>query len=198
MKGLRLACRYSCACEHGFADDLRCFCSNGDIDEGRVMDLLSILEPKKFYDLIAQKNKIDSFDIRVISYYWRGVPTELKGGIWHNLTTLFPIANLAIGQIRPGMVDECFIHPAKVLEVRNRKLVVEYFPVAVDGENLILSKKPKKREVENLGLNYLKHGDIVAIHFSVAAEKLEPNDANVLTALTHRSINRFNTIRAKK
>lgn len=199
MRGLRLACRYSCACEHarmyGFTEKLRTF-SSGDLDETEAIKMLSELDSKPFYDLIAEKNKIqDPFDIRVVSYYWRGVP-ELNGGLWHNFTTLLPIRKLHSSHIHPDMVNDCFVHRGKVLAISS-KLTIEYFPVVIEQGNLGLSKKAAEREVENLMPHTPKTGDIVAIHFSTAVEKLAPSDANILTAVTHRSLAKFNASRAR-
>lgn len=202
MLGLKLACRYS-LCEkaenYGFKNILRSFClngSSGEIDTKVIMSFLSQLEPKKYYEQIAEKNGIRSpFDIQIIRSYWRGVP-KLKGGIWHNLTTLFPISNLAISQIRPEMVDECFVHPARIVGVKKTKLVVEYSPIVVRNHELAISDRTTRKEVERIGdLNGFKKDDWIAMHFSLAVEKLEPHDTIVLLGLSHNALNRFNSIR---
>jgi len=206
MRGLQLACRYSCQCEKaenlGFKNALKSFgSSNGssEIDEKSIMSFLSHLEPRKYYDEIAQKNGIKSpFDIRVVKSYWRGVP-ELKGNLWHNLTTLFPIANLAIGQIRPKMVDECFVHPAQIIEVKGKKLLVEYSPVVIKDKELALSDKTTEKEIESIGYsNGFKKNDWVSMHFGIAVENLEPHDAASLLGISHKALDAFNSNRSSR
>jgi hypothetical protein len=205
MRGLRLACLYSCSCEHarmyGFADRLKKFSLAGEGDEDEIIQMLSRLDSRDYYSLIAKKNQIrDPFDIRVVSYYWRGVP-QLKGNLWHNITTLIPIIKLNLQRIRSEMVDECFVQRARVLRVEGSQLIVEYNPVIVKDGSLALTQKTLEKKVENLIPNYsivsFEVGDNISIHFSTAVEKLAPFDANILSAITLRSLSLFNRFRER-
>jgi len=198
MKGLRLASRYSCVCEHArlyrIARNLKLFATNGSAEE-KIIQMLSMLDSKDYYDEIGQKNDIgDPFDIRIVSYYWRGVP-KLKGDLWHNFTVLLPIIKLHISHIQPEMVDDCLVHWAKVVEVNGSKINVEYHPMEVKDNKLIVGDKHIRKDVESLMTHMPKVGDLVTIHFSTAVESLEPRDANILLSITRRSLKKFNSLR---
>ncbi len=198
MKGLGLACRYSCNCGHaemyGIADKLRAFGINGSSKES-VIQMLSLLDSRDYYEAIAKENGIrDPFNIQVVSYYWKGTP-KLTGELWHNFTTLVPIIKLHSRHIRTDMADQCFVHKATVVGENGGKIVVEYLPVIIKDGKLVLKEKPIKKEVESLLAHPSKVGDFVSIHYSAAVEKLEPEDAKTLLGVTYRSLSKFNTIR---
>ncbi|MCX6731482.1 MAG: DUF6390 family protein [Candidatus Parcubacteria bacterium] len=200
--GIQLACRYSFNCQHathfGISERLKELSSGRLKEEGVARNLLEKLTSYRFFKVIAEINGIeDPFDPRVISYYWRGEP-ELEGELWHNFTTLLPIVRLPAEKISAEMVDECLIHSAVVSKTFPGKIVVNYFPVEIRNGKIAVAKKSKQKEVENVFLGGLKKNDIVTIHFSKVIERIGIIDVGTLTALTNRSLEKFNRLRVRK
>ncbi len=199
-EGLQLACRYSFNCQHakhfGMAERLREF-SLGNLKEDSARNILERFDSYRFYKTIAEINGVeDPFDQRVISYYWRGRP-KLDGELWHNFTTLMPISNLPSEHIDVNLVDDCFVHQAVVNGIFPDRVVVKYFPVEIRDKKLVLAERPNQKEVKNIFFAKLKAGDPVTIHFSHIIEKLDIVDARAVTVLTHRSLDKFNKLRAR-
>jgi hypothetical protein len=106
------------------------------------------------------------------------------------------VSNLALGQIHLEKINECLVHPALVLETFP-KLIVWYRPVVIRQEKLVLREVPEQKEIERRGLNHFSPDSFISIHSSRAMERLEEQDAEILKAITIRSLNHFNSIRSK-
>lgn len=201
--GLQLACRYSFNCQHathfGVSDKLKEFALGKSKAEETIRNILERLDSYRFLRIIAEANGFENpFDPQVISYYWRGTP-ELEGELWHNFTTLLPIFRLPAEKISAEMIDECVVHSAVVLKTSSNRTIVtvRYFPIEIRKGKIAVAKNPKQKEVENIFFAGLKTGDIITIHFSKIVEKVKMMDVGALTALTNRSLGKFNRLRVR-
>lgn len=199
--GVILACMYSWNCEHAsifkISEELKSFVSfvkKGGNGGERIRTLLAQLSSFKHYKNIAALNGIkDSFDPRVVSSYWTG-DSKLEGGIHHNYTTLEPLLKTPIGVIHAETVDECFVHPAKVIKVKKNLLVVEYQPVKKNNNKLVLAK-PRRKEIKNAFVKKIWTGGYITTHFSDAVETITFKEFGILKAISLQSLAKFNGAR---
>ena len=199
-KGIRLACKYSFNCQHAnlldATETLKKVSLGAEMHADDIKEILKKLDTYPFYKAIAKINNIDDpFDIRVISYYWRGTP-KLKGNLWHNFTTLLPIKNLPMRHIDPNLIDDCLVHHAVITHSSPDKIIAKYFPVEKENKVLKISERAKSKEVKNIFFGKIKNGEIVTIHFSHIIEKIDVPSAITIDNLTRQSLKKFNDIRA--
>jgi hypothetical protein len=95
------------------------------------------------------------------------------------------------------LMDSCRVSWGRVLEVKEKTLVVERVPLAFREESLFLAP-PEKREVhydnEIPPFSSLRRGDWVSLHWNFASEKLTPRQLRNLrdyTALDIEATNRL-------
>ena len=197
MEALKLACKYSWNCHtaihFGISEKLLDFITGKEKDSEKIRKLLKILNSYKSYCNIATANKIDDpFDIRVISYYWKGIGHELDTEIWHNYTTLSPLFNMPMKLINTNMVDEDFVHPAEVTRTDSEKIMIRYYPVIKHENGLALSEEKEEKNVTNPFAKKYQLRDMVAIHFESIIEKLTIEEFQTLSAIAKKSLERFN------
>ena len=197
MKGLILACRYSWNCHtaihFGISERLFDFITGKKKDPEKIKKLLKILSSYKSYCNIATASRIDDpFDIRVISYYWKGTGYELDTKIWHNYTTLSPLFNMPMEIINANMVDEDFVHPAEIIRTDGEKTIIKYYPVIKHKKGLALLEKRKEKNVANPFTEKYQPGDKIAMHFESIVEILDENEFKILSVITRESLKRFN------
>lgn len=203
MNGLILACMYSCNCEkaliYNISGELQKFISEQKQPE-QIKRKLKSLESYKFYQTIAKLNTIDDpFDWQVVSYYWKGAPELRKRKeIWHNRTTLLPLIKIPMEYIETKLINKCFIHPAKVVKVGKKELIVEYRPIIKKENKLTLSPKPIKEKVKNKFKKNIAVGSYLTIHFSSAIETISYQEYQNLIKISCRSLQKFNSERNKK
>ncbi len=197
MDGLKLASMYSYNCEnahlYGFSQQLKDFAEGKNSDAMKTKHCLENLDGYKFCEIIAKINdKEDPFDQGVISYYWKGIP-DLKGELWHNYTTLIPILKMPIELIFASMVDECLIHPARVIESSEQSFLIKYAPVIKTEIKLAVGVGEEKEKIINGSLFFnAVPGDLITIHYSTAIEKIDVDEFENLIRITERSLEKFN------
>lgn len=195
MEGIILACKYSCNCEKaiifGLFKNLKHFIETQE-NLKLTAKQLSIFDSYKFYQNIAKKNKIkDPLDISVISSYWRGEP-KLKGNIWHNYTTLIPLLKIPTELIDMEILNECFIHPAKIILKKGDQLAVKYRPIVKDKNKLRMSKKYATKKIINTFKANAAINSYLTVHFSNAIENITEQQAINLSMISERALSRFN------
>lgn len=200
MQGLILACKYSCNCQKavifGLFKNLKQFI-DAPANPKLIAKNLSILESYKFYREIAKKNKIrDPFDTRVVSSYWRGEP-KLKGNIRHNYTTLIPLLKMPIELIDTDMLNECFVHPAKIILKKGDQLIVRYLPIVKDKNKLRLSRRHATKKIINIFKNKTDIHEYLTTHFSSAIENITDTEADRLMKISEHALNQFNRAKTK-
>jgi len=95
------------------------------------------------------------------------------------------------------LMDSCRVSWGRVLEVKEKTLVVDRVPLAFRGENLLLAG-PEKREVqydkEIAPFSSVQRGDWVSLHWNFASEMLSPiqlKNLKLYTALDIEATNRI-------
>ncbi len=197
MDGLKLAAKYSYVCERArllkISEALRSFFQHNIGNEKIIEKFLKGLASFNFYQKIAQLNQKNVFDEEVISFYWKGSP-KLKGEEFiHNNSTLLPIVQLRMNQIVSELVDECVVHPARIVEKTHddKDYWAEYRPIIKTNRGLKLGKKSEIRAVNELNLE-LKEGDWITIHFRRIIETISRKEAEHLERLTKKALKNFN------
>lgn len=198
MDGLKLASMYSYNCEnahiYGFQQQLKDFAQKKTGDAKKIRNCITKLESYKFYEIIAKINGMeDPFDQRIISYYWKGTP-NLKGELWHNYTTFITILEIPMESIFVKLVDECIVHPAKVIESSENSFLVKYFPAVKIKGKIILGAETEKIVSNSLPCKAAP-GDYITIHFSSAVEKINDKELKTLLFITERSLEKFEKAR---
>ncbi len=99
------------------------------------------------------------------------------------------------------LMDSCRVSWGRVLEVKQKTLVVERVPLAFRDEDLLLGA-PEKREVhydsEISPFSTIRRGNWVSLHWNFASEKLTPRQLGNLrsyTALDIEATNRLVALR---
>lgn len=197
MDGLKLASMYSYNCEnahlYGFSQQLKDFAEGENADARKIRHCLTNLDGYKFCEIIAKINEIeDPFDPRIISYYWKGIP-DLRGELWHNYTTLIPILKMPMEFIFANMVDECFVHSAKIIESSEKSLLIKYAPVIKTETKLVIGEEIEKIINDSLFFKAMP-GDLITIHYSSAIEKINAEESQVLFQIINRSLEKFNEL----
>lgn len=198
MDGLKLAAKYSYVCERAkllkISETLRNFFQHNIGNEKIIENILKGLASFDFYQKIAHLNKKNIFDEEVVAFYWKGSP-KLKGEEFiHNNSTLLPIIQLRMNQIVSELVDECVVHPARIVEKTHddtKDYWVEYRPIVKTNRGLKLGEKSEIRAVNELNLE-LKEGDWIAIHFRRIIETISRKEAQHLKRLTKKALKNFN------
>jgi len=195
MDGLKLASMYSYNCEnahrYGFSQQLKDFAEGKNSDAEKTRYCLKNLDSYEFYEIIAKINGIENpFDPRVISYYWKGIP-YLKGGLWHNYATLIPILKMPMELIFANMVDECFVHPAQVIESSENSFLIRYSPVVKTDKEIIIDMETEKIVKKPIFLK-VTTGNYVTIHYSTAIEEIDVDEFKNFLRITNNSLKKFN------
>lgn len=195
VDGIKLASLYSYNCEnahlYGFSQQLKDFAEGKNSDARKTRHCLKNLDGYKFCEIIAKINEIeDPFDPRVISYYWKGTP-DLKGELWHNYTTLIPILKMPIKLIFANMIDECFVHPAQVIESSEQSLLIKYAPVIKTEAKLAVGEEMEKIINGPLCFKAVSN-DLITIHYSTAIEKISEDEVQNLQQIIVHSLEKFN------
>jgi len=93
------------------------------------------------------------------------------------------------------LMDSCRVSWGRVIEVRQKTLVVERVPLAFRDENLLLGA-PEKREVhydsEIPPFSTIRRGNWVSLHWNFASEKLTPRQLRNLRSYTALDIEATN------
>jgi hypothetical protein len=172
---------------------------------------LEKLEPFIYYRLIAKINDINSpFNLNVVKAYWLGnsllriikkeniedisinrlikLPDLIGGKPHHNFSVLWltkKTENIPIEK-----VDECLIKPGKVIEIRQKTILVETMRLLVERKRIYLEDSKEEISKEILkGL--VSFDDWISIHFRSARERISRNCAQNLIALTKEAIEFF-------
>ena len=169
--------------------------------------LLDRVQPTEFFDfthkdLSASRKKVSKKD---------GVSREETkllfrefGGIVKPHHTFYVLGMYARSNIKTAnqgklleLMDSCRVSWGRVLEVKDKTLLVDRVPLAFQGENLLLAA-PEKREVhydrEIAPFSAVKRGDWVSLHWNFASDKLTPRQLGNLrryTALDIEATNGF-------
>jgi hypothetical protein len=95
------------------------------------------------------------------------------------------------------LMDSCRVSWGRVLEVREKTLLVERVPLAFRDESLLLAA-PAKREVhydrEIAPFSTVRRGDWVSLHWNFASEKLTPRQLKNLRSYTALDIDATNRL----
>lgn len=196
--GVKIASMYSFNCDnaqiYGFSLQLKDFAESKNADTKKIKDYLKKLDSHKFYEIIAKINGIENpFDYNVVSYYWKGTP-NLKKELWHNYTTLMPILKIPMDSIFVKLVDDCIVHPAKILESSEKSFLIKYLPIVKIKEKIILGAETEKIVGNPLSCKAAP-GDYITIHFSSAVEKINYDEFKTLLFITKKSLEKFNELR---
>lgn len=196
--GIVLSLKYACLCEKarffGAQGKIRHILKCASITQGEenwASELITGLDFYKFYKPLAERMGLPTLDPRVVSAYWLGN----SGEEFHNWTTLSPVLKLPMERIRVAEVDDCFVHPANVLEVHNTKLVVAYNPVTVNGDELELGQTTKREVSRELLTDKIGEHSFVSIHFGGAIQRIDSETYATLQQLTIDALTRFNATR---
>jgi hydrogenase maturation factor len=216
MEGILTSCLYSYGCPElrqiGAEKLFLNFLENPEKSKlPFVKDILEKLEPFIYYRLIAKMNGINSpFNSKVVKAHWLGnsllrkiKKEDIEGFSINRLIKLSdligakPHHNFNVlwltkktEKIPIEKIDECVIKPGKVLEVREKDILVETIKLFSEGKKIYL-----KEIEEEISRGFLKgfigFDDWVSIHFRSAREKISRNCAQNLIALTKEAIEFF-------
>jgi hypothetical protein len=99
------------------------------------------------------------------------------------------------------LMDSCRVSWGRVLEVKEKTLVVERVPLAFRNESLFLAA-PEKREAhydsEIAPFSTVRRGDWVSLHWNFASEKLTPRQLKNLKLYTALDIEATNLLVASR
>ncbi len=99
------------------------------------------------------------------------------------------------------LMDSCRVSWGRVLEVKQKTLVVERVPLAFQDENLTLAA-PEKKEVhydrEIAPFSSVRRGDWVSLHWNFASEKLTPRQLGNLRKYAAQGIEATNRLVAAR
>jgi len=175
-----------------------------------------------FLRLIAEKNNLNQLSKKVVEAYWIGnelldningsdikkaLKKELKpevarllskkvpgNALPHHSFHVFHINAVTGAPIFFSNIDNCRIHPAIVSDVSKSTLIVSYKPLVK------FSKIEQKQDVEKK-INYnpklsgnLAVGDIIAVHWNLAIDKLTPKQSQDLEKYTLKNIDAMNSL----
>ncbi len=95
------------------------------------------------------------------------------------------------------LMDSCRISWGKVMDVKDKELIVERRPLTfADGDEQLLLSKPVKKKVaydrEISPFDTIKSGDWVSLHWNFASEKLTPQQVRNLKVFTAQDIKATN------
>jgi len=216
MEGILTACLYSYGCPElkqiGAEKLFLNFLENPEKSKlPFVKDILEKLEPFIYYRLIAKMNGINSpFNLKVVKAYWLGdglLRTMKKEDIEDfSINRLIKLSDL-IGakphhnfnilwltkkteKIPIEKIDECIIKPGKVLEVREKDILVRTIKLFSEGKKICL-KEVEEEISKGFLRGFIGFDDWVSIHFRSAREKISRNCAQNLIALTKEAIEFF-------
>jgi hypothetical protein len=216
MEGILTACLYSYGCPElkqiGAEKLIHNFLENPEKAKiSFTKDVLEKLEPFIYYRLIAKTNSINSpFNPKVVKAYWLGNNllrplkrddledvsinrliklSDLIGAKpHHNFSVLWltkKTKNILIEK-----VDECLIKPGKVIEIRQKTILVKTMCLSTKGKKIYLeySKEEISREILR---GFISFDDWVSMHFRSAREKISRNCAENLLKITKEAISFF-------
>ena len=99
------------------------------------------------------------------------------------------------------LMDSCRVSWGRVLEVKQKTLVVDRVPLAFQDDNLLLAA-PQKNEVhydrEIDPFSSIRRGDWVSLHWNFASEKLTPRQLANLRTYTGLDIEATNRLVASR
>lgn len=176
-----------------------------------VKATLEKLEPSLFYRLIGKMNGVNSpFNLKVVKAHWLGnnlletikrehieaisrtylikLSDFIGGKAHHNFSVIWPTKKTE--NIPIEKVDECLVKPGKVIEVKQKTILVETISLFREKKKIYLkdSTQELSREVLRGLINF---DDWVSIHFGTAREKISRNCAQNLIEITKEAISFF-------
>jgi len=188
-----------------------------------VKKLLESIDSVNLYlNLIAEKSGKKPFSRDVVEAYWIGnslldsisgadlrkvIKGSFKPGLakilagnipdnaaLHHSFHVFHINSLTKAPIFFANIDNCRIHSGKVLSVKENHAVVSYKPLVKRGE--IEQKGAVEKKIGyNKKMFMPVIGDIIAVHWNLAIEKLTENQAKNLEKYTLRNIDAVNSFK---
>lgn len=196
IEGLVLDCKYAWCCEKakslGISEILLRFALGQNQDSEKIMELLACLDHYKFYLKIAELNNTENpFDAKIVSFYWKGSP-NLNCDLYHNFTTVMPIADLPLEVIDPTIIDDCFVHPGKIRKETKGFFDIEYQPVIKEGGRLKLGKLTERHIRKGFIESQKGSGRFITFHFRSAVEEITELEAQHLVEITKNSLKKFN------
>lgn len=167
-------------------------------------ELLENISMNRFYNHLIDEHRLkDKFNSSLLEKVWGKIPLGAKP---HHSFHVFNIpkrtGHYPVEHTLKTM-DECRITPAQIKGERIKesgllisKVMVEYRPLATDGNRLILGQ-PIQKEVwlEFDGKAFVKEpkaGDWVALHWNWVCDFLTPEQANNLDKWNKYNLNLFN------
>ncbi len=216
MEGLKIASLYSLGCPElrqiGAENFILNFLKNPERSKTLfVKDILKKLEPFVYYRLLAKKNGISNpFNKNVVKAHWLGnnllKPLEEKdlndissvyflklsdliGAKPHHNFSVFWSAKRT-DKIPIEKIDECLIKSGKVIEIKEKTILVETVKLCLNKKEIFLQET--KEEISKGFLRgFVGFDDLVSIHFQQAREKISRNCAQNLIEITKEAINFF-------
>jgi hydrogenase maturation factor len=216
MEGILTSCLYSYGCpelkqigaEKFILDFLR---NPGKTKKPFVKDILEKLEPFIYYRLTSKMSGINSpFNPKVVKAHWLGNSllrimkkediedfsinrliklSDLIGAKpHHNFSVLWLTKKTE--KIPIEKIDECIVKPGKVLEVREKNILVRTIKLFSEGKKIYL-KEVEEEISKGFLKGFISFDDWVSIHFRSAREKISRNCAQNLIALTKEAIEFF-------
>jgi len=176
-----------------------------------VKDILEKLEPFIYYRLIGKMNSINSpFNLNVVKAYWLGsglLRTIKKEDIEDvSINRLIKISDLIGGKphhnfnviwsakkatdIPIEKIDHCLIKPGKVVETKEKTILVETMCLSTKGKRIYLEDSEEEISREILR-GFVSFDDWVSMHFRSAREKISRNCAENLLKITKEAISFF-------
>lgn len=216
MEGLKIASLYSYGCPDlkiiGAEKFIFNFLENPEKSKlPLVKAVLEKIEPSLFYRLIGKMNSIDSpFNLKAVRAHWLGnnllrpIKSEdikgiskipfvklydfIGGKAHHNFSVIWSTKKTE--NIPIEKVDECLVKPGKVIEVKEKTILVETKQLFSEKKKIYFEDSTEEisREVFR-GL--IGFDDWVSIHFGVAREKISRNCAQNLIEITKEAISFF-------
>ena len=175
-----------------------------------------------FLRLIAEKNNLKELSRKVVEAYWIGnelldsingsdikkaLKKELKpevarllskkvpsNAVPHHSFHVFHINAVSGAQIFFSNIDNCRIHSAIVSDVGKGTLVVSYKPLVKLGRIEQKQDVEKKISYNPKLVKGLAVGDIIAVHWNLAIDKLTKKQAESLDEYTQINIRAMNSL----